>query len=157
MDVLHRYTKNLRVYHKEWMKITNEQKEAAAAAADGSLPSLCDAALATSLPSSSSSTNFRPFFEWLDCPSNKHKVDLPECPRALLDRDTVHYCSDAAERQQYALFIDPTTGLVHRAATGQLVTTSLAGAGTGVAGAGMGAAGEIFVLRDDVLYSAVMM
>lgn len=70
------------------------------------------------------------FWTWLD----KTNDDVPECSRAQLERDTVHYCTPD-ERDQYR--VDIVDGRLFEG--GEPVSTS--------------EDGWIFVLRDDVIYA----
>lgn len=123
-DRHHRYGKNLRLYYKHWESLSHP-------------------------------TNM--FFDWLDSEgeaAGQPLPDLPECPRSVLDSDTVHYIVEPEIQARYALSLvtadaTPTcderkeqerSGAVLLDCDGQLVRT--------------GPEGWMFVLRDRVLYGA---
>lgn len=113
-DKHHRYGKNLRLYYKEWESLGHP---------------------------------FHMFFDWLDSKGEAHDnplPDMPECPRSVLDSDTVLYITDPKVSASYALDIlaDPADGsaVVLDHDTQLPVST--------------GKEGWIFVLRDHVLYGS---
>lgn len=75
------------------------------------------------------------FFLWLDSPSF---VELPQCPRSVLDSDVVRYC-DRTERLQYVFDID-SDGRFLSHESGVALTTN--------------EEGYIFVIKDNSLYAA---
>lgn len=66
-DPLHRYSHNLRVYHRHWTELTGGTGD---------------------------------FWSWLAL----REIDLPECPRSVLDAQVVQYLSPQ-ERRQYELVV----------------------------------------------------
>ncbi|CAB9524618.1 IQ domain-containing protein [Seminavis robusta] len=110
-DSKHRYGKNLRLYYRHWESLGYP-------------------------------TNH--FFDWLDsngAAAGKPLPDLPECPRSVLDSDTVLYIRDPEVTSQYALELErDETGKCRVSRQRQPVTT--------------GPNGWIFVLRDSVIYGA---
>jgi hypothetical protein len=120
-DKHHRYGKHLRLYYRHWESI--------------------------GFPTNS-------FFDWLDSKGEAAGTALPEiddCPRAVLDHDTVLYITNPDVTGQYALHVaaDPATG---RAVFSSATTTedgleSLSPVCTGESG-------WIFVLRDNRWYGA---
>jgi len=81
------------------------------------------------------------FWRWLD----ESDYELEVCPRALLERDTVHYCASQAEADGYALRIAPPES--------EKADATLRHADTG-APLDTGPNGWIFVLKGGVLYAA---
>ena len=111
-DPKHRYGKNLRLYYKHW----------------GSL----------GYPTNK-------FFDWLDSHGDAEGQplpDLPECPRAKLDSDTVLYITDSEVTRSYALSV-----VSNRAGRGKVLDVDGMPVRTGPDG-------WIFVLRDQVIYGA---
>ena len=111
-DPKHRYGKNLRLYYKHW----------------GSL----------GYPTNK-------FFDWLDShgeAEGQPLPDLPECPRAKLDSDTVLYITDSEVTRSYALSI-----VSNQAGRGRVLDVDGVPVRTGPDG-------WIFVLRDQVIYGA---
>jgi len=113
-DKYHRYGKNLRFYYRHWEKILG-----------------CP---------------FNMFFDWLDSKGEAAGQPLPEieeCPRAVLDSDTVLYITDPEVTEQYALAFVPDEngrGRVVDPIDGSPIST--------------GPDGWIFVLRDNHFYGA---
>lgn len=64
------------------------------------------------------------FFQWLE----HSREDLPECPRQVLEKTRVHYCS-AQEVLQYEVVVNPQ-GLLQYMQSGRLVDTADAAPGT---------------------------
>ncbi|KAL7489922.1 hypothetical protein ACHAW6_016151, partial [Cyclotella cf. meneghiniana] len=113
-DKHHRYGKNLRTYYKHWEGLGHP---------------------------------FSMFFDWLDSKGEAEGQPLPnlmDCPRSILDSDTVLYITDPEVSATYALeiFVDPADGsaIVLDRMTTRPVRT--------------GKEGWIFVLRDHVLYGS---
>jgi hypothetical protein len=111
-DKYHRYGKNLRLYYKRWESLGFPTNQ---------------------------------FFDWLDSKGEAAGQPLPnleECPRSQLDADTVHYISNPAVTQGYAISIIPDEQGRGKVVDvdGDPVTT--------------GPEGWIFVLRDHTLYGA---
>lgn len=111
-DKKHRYGKNLRLYYRQWESL--------------------------GFPTES-------FFDWLDSKGEAEGWPLPnldECPRSILDSDTVRYITDENETKSFMLSISSDAqgrGLVLDV-DGNRVRT--------------GEQGWIFVLRDGALYGA---
>ncbi len=110
-DSKHRYGKHLRIYYYHWCSLGHPTNN---------------------------------FFHWLDAKGKAASMplpNLPECPRTMLETDTVLYITDPEITKSYSLSVI-TNKVTGRArildADGELVIT--------------GAEGWIFVLRDDVLY-----
>jgi hypothetical protein len=136
-DKKHRYGKNLKLYYEEWKLRGRPLKS---------------------------------FWVWLDCPNyeiNGHSpnfVDLPTCPRTKLDRETVHYVTEKAERDSYAVVIGDDGIFRSRrpqallpdlgpgATVAALACTSIAAPST-LQPIVTGEQGWIFVLREDTLYA----
>ncbi|KAL3780412.1 hypothetical protein HJC23_004349 [Cyclotella cryptica] len=113
-DKHHRYGKNLRMYYKHWEGLGHP---------------------------------FSMFFDWLDSKGEAEGQPLPnltDCPRSVLDSDTVLYITDPEVSASYALEIavDPADGsaIVLECKNRRPVRT--------------GKEGWIFVLRDHVLYGS---
>jgi hypothetical protein len=109
-DKYHRYGKNLRLYYRYWEKLGFPTNQ---------------------------------FFEWLDSKGEAAGQPLPnieECPRSVLDADTVLYITNPEVTEGYALNIVPSNDGRGRVidVDGDPVHTA--------------ADGWIFVLRDNVLY-----
>jgi len=108
-DTRHRYGKNLRMYYRHWESLGHP-------------------------------TNI--FFDWLDSKGGATARQLPEiseCPRSVLDSDTVLYITDEQKSRRFALSVERDSrgrGAVLDA-KGERVRTG---------------DGWIFVLRDGVLY-----
>ena len=110
------------------------------------------------------------FWVWLDCPNyeiNGHSpnfVDLPTCPRTKLESETVHYVTEKAERDSYAVVIGDDGIFRSRrpqallpdlgpgATVAALACTSIAAPST-LQPIVTGEHGWIFVLREDTLYA----
>ena len=111
-DKYHRYGKNLRLYYRYWERLGFPTNQ---------------------------------FFDWLDSKGEAAGQPLPnieECPRSVLDADTVLYISNPEVTERYALNIicnDDGRGQI-RDVDGDPVKT--------------GSEGWIFVLRDNVMYGA---
>ena len=112
-DKYHRYGKNLRMYYKEWENLGHP---------------------------------FTMFFDWLDSKGEAEGnplPNLPECPRAVLDTDTVLYIIDPEVSNTYALEIvadqDGNAIVLDRTSKRPVCT---------------GKEGWIFVLRDHVMYGS---
>jgi hypothetical protein len=111
-DSKHRYGKNLRSYYRHW----------------GSL----------GYPTNK-------FFDWLDSKGESQGQpfpDLPECPRSMLDSDTVLYIADSDVTRSYSLSISSTK-------EGNCLVLDIDGKP-----AQTGPDGWIFVLRDNVMYGS---
>lgn len=111
-DKYHRYGKNLRLYYKRWESLGFPTNQ---------------------------------FFDWLDSKGEAAGQPLPnleECPRSQLDADTVHYISNPAVTQGYAISI-----ITDEQGRGKVVDVD----GDPVV---TGPEGWIFVLRDHTLYGA---
>lgn len=110
-DKYHRYGKNLRVYYKHWLSLGHP-------------------------------TNM--FFDWLDSKNQSVGMELPnlkECPRNLLDSDTVLYITRPEHQARYRLKVIPESFDNHAKmidCNGKAVCT--------------GPDGWIFVLRNHKLY-----
>jgi hypothetical protein len=109
-DKYHRYGKNLRLYYRYWEKLGFPTNQ---------------------------------FFEWLDSKGEAAGQPLPnveECPRSVLDADTVLYITNPEVTEGYALNIVPSNDGLGRVidVDGDPVQT--------------GADGWIFILRDNVMY-----
>ena len=112
-DKYHRYGKNLRMYYKEWENLGHP---------------------------------FTMFFDWLDSKGEAEGEplpNLPECPRSVLDSDTVLYILDPEVSNTYALEIvadqDGNAIVLDRSSQRPVCT---------------GKEGWIFVLRDHVMYGS---
>jgi len=111
-DPKHRYGKNLRLYYRHWQ--------------------------ALGFPTNS-------FFDWLDSKGTSAGNPLPsleDCPRSVLDNDTVRYIADPNETSRYA--VDFTCEVDGRC---RVVSREGAPIDTGTDG-------QIFVLRDGIFYAA---
>jgi len=111
-DKYHRYGKNLRTYYRYWEKLN---------------------------------WPYQDFFQWLDSKgvaAGQPLPNLPECPRSVLDSDTVKYITKPEVTDRYAVDILCESG------RGLLVDVDGDPVYTG-------ADGWIFLLRDNVLYAAV--
>jgi hypothetical protein len=111
-DKYHRYGKNLRLYYRYWERL--------------------------GFPTNS-------FFDWLDSKGEAAGSPLPnmeECPRSVLDSDTVLYITNPTITDGYALDI-----MVDFDGRGRVVDVDCDPVFTG-------AEGWIFVLRDNVMYGA---
>jgi len=111
-DKYHRYGKNLRLYYRYWERL--------------------------SFPTNS-------FFDWLDSKGEAAGQPLPnmdECPRSVLDSDTVLYISNPDVTDGYALEI-----IAMEDGRGRVVDVDGEAVCTGIEG-------WIFVLRDNVMYGA---
>ena len=112
-DKYHRYGKNLRLYYRYWERLDFPTNQ---------------------------------FFDWLDSKGGAAGQPLPnldECPRSVLDSDTVLYINNPDVTEGYALDIVPGEdgkGLVIDV-DGDSINT--------------GSEGWIFVLRDNVMYGAM--
>jgi hypothetical protein len=125
-DKYHRYGKHLRLYYRHWESI--------------------------GFPTNS-------FFDWLDSKGEASGCPLPEiddCPRTILDTDTVLYITNPDVTEQYALHVaaDPATG---RAVFSTTTTTNSDDGEDGqvlLSPVCTGESGWIFVLRDNRWYGA---
>ena len=111
-DKYHRYGKNLRLYYRYWERLGFPTNQ---------------------------------FFEWLDSKGEAAGQPLPnldECPRSVLDSDTVLYISNPDVTDGYAIDIIPTDD-----GRGRVIDVDEDPVLTGPDG-------WIFVLRDNVLYAA---
>jgi hypothetical protein len=86
------------------------------------------------------------FFDWLDS-VGKHAgqalPEIPDCPRSVLDSDTVTYIDDMEESKKYAVHIQTNqhgAGRLILTCSGSMVRT--------------GSTGWMFVIRDNVMYVA---
>jgi len=116
-DKYHRYGKNLRLYYKHWEGLNHP-------------------------------TNM--FFDWLDSKGEAAGQLLPnlsECPRSVLDSDTVLYITNPEMQARYALDILPNIDEEGGAGSAILIDVDGIPVRTGPDG-------WIFVLRDHVLYGA---
>ncbi|KAL3789300.1 hypothetical protein ACHAWO_004851 [Cyclotella atomus] len=112
-DKHHRYGKNLRMYYKQWESLGHP---------------------------------FSMFFDWLDSKGEAEGnplPDLPECPRSVLDSDTVLYILDPEISNTYALEIvaDQNGNAIVLDRTSKRPVCT-------------GKEGWIFVLRDHVMYGS---
>ena len=111
-DKYHRYGKNLRLYYKRWENLGFPTNQ---------------------------------FFDWLDSKGEAAGQALPnleECPRSQLDADTVHYITNPAVTEGYAMTIIPD-----ERGRGKVLDVDGDPVFTGQEG-------WIFVLRDHTLYGA---
>ena len=109
-DKYHRYGKNLRLYYRHWEKLGFPTNQ---------------------------------FFEWLDSKGEAAGQPLPnveECPRSVLDADTVLYITNPKVTEGYALNIVPSND-----GRGRVIDVDGDPVQTGVDG-------WIFILRDNVMY-----
>lgn len=110
-DSKHRYGKHLRVYYYHWCSLGHPTNN---------------------------------FFNWLDAKGAAEDMplpDLPECPRKVLETDTVLYITDPKITESYSLSVitnEDSGRAMILDVNGELVRT--------------GAEGWIFVLRDNVMY-----
>jgi hypothetical protein len=131
-DTKHRYGKNLRMYYRHWESLyilSEHSKRTAFAEIHGT------------------------FFDWLDS-RGIHKgqplPEIPDCPRSILDSDTVTYIDDINESHHYAVRIVATNNGVGRL----FLTCSNNSCSTGNNIVRTGSAGWMFVIRDNVMYVA---
>ena len=109
-DKYHRYGKNLRLYYRYWEKLDFPTNQ---------------------------------FFDWLDSKGEAAGQPLPnveECPRSVLDADTVLYITNPKVTDGYALNIVPSND-----GRGQVIDVDGDPVQTG-------ADGWIFILRDNLMY-----
>lgn len=135
-DKYHRYGKNLRLYYKHWESLGHPTNQ---------------------------------FFDWLDSKgeaAGQPLPNLPDCPRAELDSDTVLYITNPEVQERYRLSI--VTGIVvdGEEEKGSAITSDDESGGYSDASSGdailvdadeepvkTGHEGWIFVLRDHALYA----
>ncbi len=130
-DRQHRYGKHLRMYYRHWES------------------------LYILTPSGSNTNNYSDtfsigsargtFFDWLDSQgvhAGQTLPEIPDCPRSVLDTDTVTYIDDCEESKTYAVRI-----VTIKDGAGRLLRSN----GTIVR---TGPAGWMFVIRDNVMYVA---
>lgn len=126
-DGKHRYGKHLRMYYRHWesLYILNPN--------------------GTNNGTISVTSTRGTFFDWLDS-KGKHTgqalPEIPDCPRSVLDSDTVTYIDDIEESKKYAVrlvTVQHGMGRLVRS-NGSIVRT--------------GSAGWMFVIRDNVMYVA---
>jgi hypothetical protein len=111
-DKYHRYGKNLRLYYRYWERL--------------------------GFPTNS-------FFDWLDSKGEAAGAPLPnmdECPRSVLDSDTVLYITNPSVTDRYAVDI-----VVGGDGRGRVIDVDGDPVLTGIEG-------WIFVLRDNIMYAA---
>ena len=138
-DPMHRYGKNLRLYYDEWIRrglCTVPRLHSRSAELEKLSPSL-------------ELDDYEAFFQWLDNPEDR--PELEECPRDVLDGDTVIYCRSSADRVRYSVLFD-SHGRLHRCkrrSNGHMDETdedSLLSTGK---------SGHIFVVKDGTMYTHV--
>jgi hypothetical protein len=176
-DVRHRYAKNLRTYYEAWDLLGKPNAAGAQATSPPpspmAFPSLSSASSASS---SSSSGGLDSFWRWLDGPpvEGKRPFELETCPRAVLEADTVHYCTEE-EAETYAVRVrggrffcrrperDPgpqveaSSSSFATAASSSAFSSSDADADAAAADEvplSTGDEGWIFVLRNSTIYAA---
>lgn len=113
-DSKHRYGKNLRLYYRHWESLGHPTNN---------------------------------FFDWLDSTGDAQSTPLPnlrECPRSVLDTDTVLYITDDEISRGYTLQMKPS----QHDCRGQILDIECNPVRTGPDG-------WIFVLRDNVLYGSL--
>lgn len=131
IDLKRRYGKNLRLYYKHY-----QESPLSLFPPSSSLTySLPPPSPQSSCTSSSSSSSFQfkgdnsvvatkdkysDFFEWLD---SEPKPEVEGCPRSLLDMETVFYCQNKSEAEQYRVEVSFPSGLLVNAIDGSLLTT----------------------------------
>lgn len=126
-DIRHRYSKNLRIYFQEYVKIVGVPDSSSV--------------LSSSKKDVENNhvtnrwSHFQDFFKWLD---GDDKVDLETCRRDTLEIDTVLYLETSKDRATYAYKICED-GLMRSCINDTLLTTDKNG--------------WIFVLRDGVIYA----
>ena len=127
-DNKHRYGKHLRMYYRHWES-----------------QYILNTNYSNNNDTISVTSTRGTFFDWLDS-KGKHVgqsiPEIPDCPRSVLDSDTVTYIDDVEESKKYAVRIGTVQHGVGRLvrSNGSIVRT--------------GSAGWMFVIRDNVMYVA---
>lgn len=138
-DPRHRYGKNLRLYYDEWIRrglCTVKRLHSRSADLEKLSPSL-------------ELDDYEAFFRWLD--DAEDRPELKECPREVLDGDTVTYCRSSSDRSRYSVVFDGL-GRLHRFSRRSGCRLDETSEETLLS---TGKSGHIFVVKDGVMYTHV--
>lgn len=153
-DRQHRYSKHLRLYYKEFIRILEQQKQQSTQQeAQGTNHNNSSSSSSSTSNNNNNSNNnkFEAFFLWLD-PVDSSAVrpevsqsaaffllfsfcvvialglcgQLASCPRSILDNDRVLYLRSDEEREPFIISVDDN-GLLRRKTTGELINTDSKG------------------------------
>ena len=130
-DRQHRYGKHLRMYYRHWESLY--------------ILSPNDSNSNHHIDTFSIGAVRGTFFDWLDSQGvheGQPLPEIPDCPRSVLDTDTVTYIDDCEESNEYAVRI-----VTEKLRAGRLLRSN----GTIVR---TGPTGWMFVIRDNVMYVA---
>eukprot|EP00981_Chlorochromonas_danica_P014266 scaffold7649_cov165-Ochromonas_danica.AAC.6 len=127
-DRQHRYSKHLRLYYKEFIRISEQQKQQSAQQeAQGTNPNNSSSSSSSVTNNNNNNNKFEAFFLWLDpVDSSAVRPELASCPRSILDNDRVLYLRSDEEREPFIVSVDDN-GLLRRKTTCELINTDSKG------------------------------